>query len=53
MNALTGVAAMVFPMTSSGRSSAVLKRTHDFPMSSFLPAFLKPSLKAFAVGVSP
>jgi len=33
----TGTREIVSPIRSSGRSSSFLKRTHDFPMSSFFP----------------
>ena len=39
------VLAMSLPIVSRSRSSARLKRMHDFPMSSFLPAFLNPCLE--------
>jgi hypothetical protein len=39
------VEAMMLPMASSGKSSSFLKRTHDFPMSGFFPAFLNASFR--------
>jgi hypothetical protein len=48
MKASGGVLATAHPITSRGRSSAVSKRMHDLPMSSFLPAFAKPSRIAFS-----
>src|SRR5215208_637939 len=41
------------PTTSIGKSSELLKRTHDLPMSSFLPAALKPSRSFASCFLSP
>jgi hypothetical protein len=42
-NASTGTRRIASPITSSGSASSDLNRTHDFPMSSFLPAFANAS----------
>ena len=44
-NLSTGTAAISAPSASSGRSSARLNRIHDFPISSFLPAFSNAAFK--------
>ncbi len=41
--ALAGTRRIAFPMTSSARSSALLKRMQALPMSSFLPVFAQDS----------
>ena len=43
MNFFAGVRLMVRPTTSSATSSIRLNRTHDLPMSSFLPVFAQAS----------
>ena len=48
-----GTRATASPMTSSGRSSSVLNRTHDLPMSSFLPRALNAVRNHCSVFLSP
>lgn len=43
MNSSGRIAPTTSRTTSKGRSSGVLNRTHDFPISSFKPASAKPS----------
>ena len=48
-----GTRATASPMTSSGRSSSDLNRTHDLPMSSFLPRALNAVRNHCSVFLSP
>src|SRR5262249_54922238 len=48
-----GTRRIASPITSSARSSSFLKRTHDFPMSSFLPVFAHVDWNHLASAVSP
>ena len=52
MNSSTDVDATKAPIASSGRSSSDLKRTHDLPMSSYLPALANASFNSRAFGAS-
>jgi len=47
-----GIAPVASAITSSGRSSSFLNRMHDLPMSSFLPADLKPATRRCLMGLS-
>ncbi len=52
MNVFAGIRLMASPMTSSARSSTLLNRTHDLPISSFFPVLAQASLNQFAFATS-